>query len=1012
MTDPALKGFRCWTAQGVAETVYSDIGLLTENADALFLAAHSPIELEHRKGAELGLASSGEAKVLDALVGRIGDESRNTLVAVTGDSGSGKSHVVRWVRAHLPDDDSRYRVLYVPRAVQTLRELLRRIIEGLPGTEGGDLMKQVDSAFTGVRPGQFQDRLVFEIKYALRWTMDDFAAPEGGETAEEAERRREFNELLGFPDDKVGCRRDGLADLLDLPAFSGVLLRQEGNLRQLVDSYFNETSRRDDNDEVFTKEDLPLRTPGIRRELSGNRDLLELWQIIERKPEDALRLLEEALRIALPRATGLRQTDGETLDSLFRKSRKALRAEGRELVLIFEDLAMFGLVDGELYDQFATAPGDDLAPLRVLFAITDSPYARMPQTVRTRIEHEFRVGESALSKPTEFVARYLNLVRVGRSRTQELWSKRETDADEQWMANSCDTRESGQPCRVRDECHAGFGAVSVEGLGEVGLYPFNHTALGRARQHLGESPTPRAVLDSCLLTILPEADGHIKQGSYPHEGTLRNFDFRTSMLKDALLRQHPSTDPERMYRALVIWGNERSLATGISEAFALEQAEEPDTSEPDEQQIGRPPVELQNLLHSLLQWQNGEPLPEDEANLLKDALRAFTVDRLQLDERRIHIYSGLGKALLDNIFNRTSFEIEGSRGRVAGADSVRFKLTRSAEDIRVLVAARWLRDHGHFDSSRAKWQWPRGYDPDELMLELEDRLDYWAEEVRSRILEATGGSRLACQAVGLRAVALAASGSAMGDLHTVSDVLAVPPRVAELPSPIWQKVDAAASQVIRNLNAGEYVGQFAAVRQGDVGEAQLIDPRELDEAIQRFLAEPETSLQEVEDATSDPALVQQAQILRAALLGACEQEASAASETSNELSRLLEGQTPAGVSTAAFDVGDAAKNSGFFRPVDQWRKFRDAIDVLAGLETFPALNIGTDLADVLSAQPAIRENRKLLEALLFIKESMDLTQKECLRSGGETVDVAELRASVRQQLNELNELVDTIARRE
>lgn len=74
MTDPALKGFRCWTAQGVAETVYSDIGLLTENADALFLAAHSPIELEHRKGAELGLASSGEAKVLDALVGRIGDE--------------------------------------------------------------------------------------------------------------------------------------------------------------------------------------------------------------------------------------------------------------------------------------------------------------------------------------------------------------------------------------------------------------------------------------------------------------------------------------------------------------------------------------------------------------------------------------------------------------------------------------------------------------------------------------------------------------------------------------------------------------------------------------------------------------------------------------------------------------------------------------------------------------------------------------------------------------------------
>ena len=67
MTNSTMRGFRCWSAQSVAETVYSDIGLLTENADALFLAAHSPIELEHRRGAELGLATSGEAKVLEAL---------------------------------------------------------------------------------------------------------------------------------------------------------------------------------------------------------------------------------------------------------------------------------------------------------------------------------------------------------------------------------------------------------------------------------------------------------------------------------------------------------------------------------------------------------------------------------------------------------------------------------------------------------------------------------------------------------------------------------------------------------------------------------------------------------------------------------------------------------------------------------------------------------------------------------------------------------------------------------
>jgi hypothetical protein len=1007
-----MQGFRCWSAEGVAETVYSDIGLLTESADALFLAAHSPIELEHRRGAELGLASSGEAKVLEALTSRIGSPDRNTLVAVTGDSGSGKSHVVRWVRSHLPDDDSRYRLLYVPRAVQTLRELLRRIIEGLPGAEGGDLMKQVDSAFTGVRPGQFQDRLVFEIKYALRWTMDDFAAPEDGETPEESERRRELNELLGFRDDEVG-RKDGLADLLDIPAFAGVLLRPDGHLRQLVESYFNETSRRDDNDEVFTKEDLPIGTPGISRQLGSNRDLLELWQIIARKPEDALRLLEEALRIALPRATGLRRVDGETLDSLFRKSRKALRAKGRELVLIFEDLAMFGLVDGELYDQFATAPGEDLAPLRVLFAITDSPYARMPQTVRTRIEHEFRVGESALSKPAEFVARYLNLVRVGRQRTQELWSERSLgSAEEQWMANSCDTREAGRPCRHRDECHASFGTVPVEGLGNVGLYPYSHTALERARTRIGESATPRAVLDSCLLTVLPEADGHIERGTYPHEGTRRNFDFKVSTPKDALLQQHPSVDPERMYRALVIWGNEKPLATGISDAFALESADVSQSSPPPNP--SQPPatatIPLKNRLVSLFQWQNGDPLPEDETNFLRDALRAFTVDRLQLDEQLIHIYGGLGKNMLEDLFNRTSFEIEGSRGRVAGAQSIKFKLTRSAEDTRVLAAVWWFRDHGHFDISQAKWQWPEGYDPGQLMLELEDRLDDWAGKVRDRMLEATGGAHLACQAVGIRALALGASGHAISEIDKVSGALLASSRPTWGPSPAWQVVDSVASQIVRNLNATEYVGQFAAVRQGDTGEAQLVDPRQLGDAIKQFLAQPESSLREMASLKSDPSLAQHAKQLLDALSVSAAQESASASETCAELASLLEGQTPAVVSEAAFNVADAAKDAGFFRPSDQWRKFRESIEVLSTRDGFEALNLTDDLALLVVHQSTIRENRRLSEALLFVKEAMELTRQECERSGGAVVDVSDLRTKVQAHLDELNTLVDAIAR--
>ena len=172
---------------------------------------------------------------------------------------------------------------------------------------------------------------------------------------------------------------------------------------------------------------------------------------------------------------------------------------------------------------------------------------------------------------SEFVGRYLNLARVGRDETQRLW-KPDVDrrADSNWMANACDTRENGLPCRFRDTCHATFGTVSIAGLGDVGLYPYNDEALRRAVAHVGESPTPREVLDDCVSTILMEADVHIGQRSYPHERTRNQFDFKVRMAKDALLAGNPSSDPERTYRALVIWGDESPLRAGILDAFALE----------------------------------------------------------------------------------------------------------------------------------------------------------------------------------------------------------------------------------------------------------------------------------------------------------------------------------------------------------------------------------------------------------------------------------------------------------
>lgn len=1008
-----MARYRCWSAESVSRTVFPDIGALAGSADAVFLAAHTPVELEHRKGPELDPSESGEAQVLAALTGRIGDLERNTLVAVTGGSGSGKSHVVRWVNSHLDRDDERYRVLYVPRAIQTLRELLRRIIEGLPGVEGSDLMNRVDAAISNVRPGELQERLVNEVRIALNWTIED-SAPFEGESEDEAAAREDRNLMLGQRNAATGGREGGLAELIDLPQVRATLLRADGRLHQLVQSYFDETSRRDAHDEIFTADDLPLRVAGIRSALRGNRDLGELWTLVQRQPGDAIGLLEEALRVALPKTVGLRATGGETLDSLFRESRRALRAQGQELVLVFEDLAQFGLVDGELYDQFVTQPGEDLAPLRVVFAVTDGPYSRMERTVRTRVEHEFHVGGSALADHPKFVGRYLNLVRVGREQTQALWDPAVGDRAGTWIVNACDTREEGLPCRYRDRCHVAFGSVTIDGLGDVGLYPFNEPALVRsiseARDRAareGRPVTPRDVIQLSVEEVLTEADANIANGTYPHARTREQFDFKVRMPKDALLASNPSADPERNYRALVIWGEESRLPAGVVDAFSLETAGAAATPTPRPDPAPRPQApELENPLLPLFQWQNGATLPEGDVTVYRTVLHDLVLDRLSLDQYLVHIFRGLGQEILRDLFNVTSFDIEGARGRAADAErSLRFRISRSREDVRLLVAARWFRDHGHFDTSHAKWLWPQGYDPAELLVEMEVRLDDWATSVRQRVLAVTGGSRLAQQAIGLRAIALAAAGADVAPLNSAAGVLAGGLESRARANAAWQTADALATAVVAALKVEEYIGSFAAVRQGETGQPQLTDPRELDDAITEFLSDPETCLGELARSAVAPVLAQKAKDLLEALQSCAPGTFRSAIDAFGTANTLLEGRTPAELARFAEEVGTTARNAGLFRPPDSFREFSQAIAVLdQAPPPAPRPMLDGRIGTTVREQRAIRNAERVAENLSFVKHVMAETKRESARSGTAGGDVAALQSSVKALLAELSTL--------
>jgi hypothetical protein len=1007
-----MKGFRCWTSESVRQTVYTDIGALPSDADSVFLAAHTPMALSHPTGKELPDAGPGERQVLKAILRGVGDTDRNTLIAVTGASGAGKSHVVRWVHANLDRADERYHILYVPRAVQTIRELLRRIVVALPGEGGQEILDRIDRAVGSSSPTEVADRLLEEVRHALTWTIDQ-RPPVDDESVNEREAREARNSLLG-EEDEQGKRRDGLADLIAIPQINKALLRLGGCIDGIVQSFYEATSRRDAQQDGFQPEHLPLRETGIRRAIPRGSELSELWSIIVADPAPAVELLNDALRHAVPKTLGLRTQDRESLDLLFRSARENLREDGKELVLLFEDLAQFGLVDGELYDQFTIQPGDTMAPLRVVFAVTDGPFNKLPETVQTRITHRFQVSETALADRDAFVGRYLNLVRVGRKNVEAAWERAKTDGTRHWVPNACDTRESGQPCRVRDECHGGFGVVEVDGLGEVGLYPYNATALRRALKKQG---TPRKVLEVCVSDALLEADGHIERGTYPHQRTFEQFDNNVHQAKHMLLNGASGDEADRLYRALVLWGDESPPHPAVIDAFALSDvtvtARDAIAPAIETPRDTTPPTtageKQESPLPRLFQWFNRTAkLPDDHAAFYRSTLYHLVRSRLDLEQDLFHL-NGFSQEILSDLFSAMSFDLgDDTYGRKIGAGGVRIPLQRTEEDIDVMVAARWFGEHSHWVPERGLWEWPSRYTPADLMVKLETWLDQRADEVRRAFLDRVRGRDVARAAVGIRAIALLATAASPNQIRTLDDVLSGVPASAASSIPGWSTAVATAQHVLHKVKTAELIGQFAAVRQGDTGQPQLIDLAGLATVLDEATRAPTAFLRKVTDDLHDvvPVLGVAARDLRKAIEDAAPQCLGAVEDALECLRTGLEARSPLEVAQAAREVGKRALDNGLLRPPN-WAAFTDNVDILTKLP--PDLPLGWQrpagsggdqpLADeALAVQHWARHAADGARALAAIQQSMKATVDECRRRSGAAGDVTQLKDEVREKL--------------
>jgi Cdc6-like AAA superfamily ATPase len=863
--------------------------------DALFLSTHVSLPVEQRKpSAEV----VDETVVLETLREAIDtNESRNLVVAVTGPSGSGKSHLVRWLRANLDLSDPRIEVVYVPRRVTSLREITQLLLAQLGGSLADELQEQVDQAVESIGEFALAETLLNRL-----WELLKFRPPPGAVPYAD-----QLLPLMDGADQKAG--RGGLAFLLGKGRVRDHLLRPTGVLAMLARSVLGERTGGDTEKPSFTPSELDFgRLSGVRASLP--RHAVTALNILGREGgrAAAATLLNAVRDTAIQEVLGMRQ--GRGLREVFADARK--RLHGRQLVVMFEDLALMDFVEGAVLDEFANHGDANHAPLRVVFAVTDDKYATLEETIEGRVTHRYWIGEIPLhnlsttserKRRNEFFARYLNAARVGRD---ALLSARQSGKA---IPNQCNE------CEFRTECLDAFGQVDTD-IGPIGLYPYNDSAIAHGitkqfddRHRENRVLTPRWVIERLIDFVLVQAHGDLKKESMPSDRV-------TNELKDGSVLRSPrdlvpefdegTEDLTRVFNVRGYWFDCGRETSGVARAFALprgaEHAEpEPEPPVDDDSTTVVPKRELPDPIAAILAWEQGTrdtkeskrtrdtELDPRASTELRRLLREFTEQRVDLDRYLIHSTSPIVKELLKAALGDASFEIYGAPG-AARTNQLSIPIPRSNASSRLLIAAIWLRDHSHwvFDDPSRKWDLPGTRDPAELAVEFETFLADCAYKVEASVVSTlfASGEDPVQVAVDLKALA----------------TMAVSTRDGLVP-PSWRAVANEAWLVLDSSVSDDMVTAFAAARQSPAA-----GPAAIDTSRTRVLDVDQMGGLVEELREHFPILTQRWNALRTAIDAAIKPTLEELLVAINDLSDMLGEDDPRAVGEAAIVAGRMANN--------------------------------------------------------------------------------------------------------
>ena len=622
--------------------------------DAVLLAVHEPMLLKVREVGTGTEQARTEQELLDAFLAPADDGSA-VVLAITGDSGVGKSHMIRWLHAQLQRHPQRERlvIVLVPKTA-SLRQVVELMLAPLEGQEFDRLRQELGRVTDSLDPESASRMLATALTIELKARERQWIAELQGGNSNDRSLRERVLHARGLQ--KVLFQGETFDHWLQ-----PVLLRIVRQTLQGGSESNSGDARR------FLPRDLIL--PANFDIMTVSPDAQIYIQQLQGNDcagtSVAARVLQDELDAALRTVFRFSEALGQrTLGEIVNDIRASL-LDRSELVLLIEDFAALAGIQETLLSLMISESdhgGERVrAPLRTALAVTDG-FLPSRQTILTRAKREWVIPNTGTSEEevvlrlTRMAGRYLNAARWSVAALREQFQSSQQEDLYAWVKPFNLDLEDQDQARLDS-----FGSSE----GGFPLFPLSSLAISAlARREMTIDGkllfNPRKFINAVLRDVLLKREAQVN-GQFPPP-RFKGATLKTDADLDLRSQGHDALIQGRLVPALAFWaGDPRNLAEpplvqlsvfaafGLPWPFAGSGPRVPPGPAPVLQTgpaPSPPPAPKEQgtagMERDLDAWATG-PLPAARANRLRNVLATALGQRMDWNSLRVG-YGQIGRA--------------------------------------------------------------------------------------------------------------------------------------------------------------------------------------------------------------------------------------------------------------------------------------------------------------------------------------------------------------------------------